>query len=81
MESGDPVLLGGRDTLPVGGRTLGKRTSSEELTLDGVQWSRYSLCPLTTDISVATHVQDHVDTQDYTDVQNCKAVSIRTVRL
>lgn len=38
VESGDPVLLGGRDTLPVGGRTLGKRTSSkEELTFDGVQ--------------------------------------------
>lgn len=32
-----------------------------------VVWSRYSLCPLTTDISVATHVQDHIDTQDYTD--------------
>lgn len=38
VESGDPLLLRGRDTLPVGGRTLGKRTSSkEELTFDGVQ--------------------------------------------
>lgn len=79
VESGDPVLLGGRDTLSVGGRTLGKRTSSkEELTFDGVQCISglsTQLCPLTTDVSVVTHVQDHIDTQGYTDVQNCKALS------
>lgn len=39
------------------------------------QWSEYSLCPLTTDVSVVTHVRDHIDTQGYTDVQNCKALS------